>query len=155
MSKLGAIVVGTTAKDVLHNVEMVKEFTPAEMEQPYGCVVEVPLKAKTQRWGLEVLVAHTLAYTGKVLFRQGDPTYKGVMQYHVNKDETFYLFSGEAILRWDKGDGKISTQRIGAGRSFHVPRGARHSVIALTDCVFFEVSTPHFEDRVNVEEQYT
>lgn len=133
---------------------IVPEFTPADSNQPFGPVTEVPLRAKAQRWGLEVLIGHTAAYTGKVLFRQGDPTYAGVMQYHVNKDETFYLFSGECLLRWDPGDGTVQTERIGPGRSFHVPRGARHSIVALTDCVFFEVSTPHFEDRVNVEGEY-
>lgn len=135
-------------------VEIVAEFTPAEMNQPHGIVAEVPLRAKEMRWGLEVLVAHTAAYTGKVLFRKADEDYKGVMQYHVNKDETFYLFSGECLLRWDAGDGKVSTMEIGPGRSFHVPRGARHSIIARTDCVFFEVSTSHFEDRQNVEGEY-
>lgn len=135
-------------------VEIVKEFTPAETGQLYGPVSEVDIKAKEMRWGQEMLVAHTPAYTGKVLFRKGDDTYKGVMQYHVNKDETFYLFSGECLLRWDAGDGEISTMEIGPGRAFHIPRLARHSIIARTDCVFFEVSTPHFEDRVNVEEQY-
>ena len=38
---------------------------------------------------------------------------------------------------------------IGPGEAFHIPRYARHSMIALTDCIFFEVSTPHFEDRYN------
>tara|TARA_R100001086_G_scaffold248529_1_gene185737 strand:+ start:170 stop:640 length:471 start_codon:yes stop_codon:yes gene_type:complete len=136
------------------SVEIVKEFTPPEMGQRHGCVTEIHLTAKEMRWGLEVLVAHTPAYVGKVLFRKADDTYKGVMQYHVNKDEAFYLFSGECLLRWDAGDGKVTTMEIGPGRAFHIPRGARHSIIARTDCVFFEVSTPHFEDRVNVDDQY-
>ena len=134
--------------------ETVKEFTPAPMDQPFGGVVEVPLKAKEQRWGLELLIAHTVAYTGKILFRRGDPTYKGRLQAHINKDETFYLFSGRCLLRWDNGDGNLSVEEIGPGRSFHIPRGATHSIIALTDCVFFEVSTPHFEDRISRDADY-
>jgi mannose-6-phosphate isomerase-like protein (cupin superfamily) len=138
----------------LPKVEIVEVFTPSDINQPYGGVTEVPLRAKQMRWGLEVLMAHTSAYTGKILFRKADESYAGIMQYHVNKEETFYLFSGECLLRWDTGDGKLSTMEIGPGRAFHIPRGARHSIVARTDCVFFEVSTPHFEDRVNVEDQY-
>ena len=134
--------------------EAVAEFTPALDIQSYGPVVEVPLKAKKQRWGIELLFAHTAAYTGKILFRKGDPTYKGRIQYHSNKDETFYLLSGRCALRWIKPDSKtgidaLHGKEIGPGESFHIPRYARHSMIALTDCVFLEVSSPHFEDRHN------
>jgi oxalate decarboxylase/phosphoglucose isomerase-like protein (cupin superfamily) len=138
----------------LAKVQVVTEFTPAAQGQIYGPVTELQPIMKRQRWGEEVLFAHTAAYTGKVLFRKGDPSYPGVMQYHVNKDEAFYLLSGRCILRWDAGDGKLSTREVEAPCAFHIPRYARHSIIAVTDCVFFEVSTPHFEDRVNVDEEY-
>ena len=134
--------------------EVVEEFVGLSPTQDNGPVEELPLRAKQQRWGLEVLIAHTPAYTGKVLYRKADPTYKGRVQYHVSKDETFFLFSGRCLLRTDKGDGRLTVEEIGPGRSFHVPRLARHSVIALEDCVFFEVSTPHFADRVNCDEDY-
>ena len=132
--------------------EVVKEFVEPG-PQPVG-VTEVPLRAKEQRWGLELLFAHTDGYTGKILYRKADPTYKGRVQYHLQKAETFFLFSGECLLRYDKGDGRLTEERISSGRSFHVPRGARHSIIALTDCVFFEVSTPHFADRVSADDEY-
>ena len=134
--------------------EVVEEFTPPQDTQPYGCVQDVPLKAKIQRWGVELLWAHTPAYTGKILIRRGDPTYKGRVQYHFNKDETFYLLSGRCRLRWDAGDGQLSERIMVPGESVHIPRYARHSVIALEDCIFLEVSTPHFEDRQNVDEDY-
>ena len=134
----------------------VAEFTPTRDDQPYGGVTEIELTAKPQRWGVELLIAHTAAYTGKILFRRGDPTYKGRIQYHFNKDESFYLLSGRCVLRWvDKtfrdGEWKdeLIEKEIGPGEAFHIPRYARHSMIALTDCIFFEVSTPHFEDRFN------
>ena len=133
--------------------EAVAEFTPTRDDQPYGGVTRIELAAKPQRWGVELLTAHTAAYTGKILFRRGDPTYKGRIQYHFNKDESFYLLSGRCILRWVK-DGELQTLEIGPGEAFHIPRYARHSMIALTDCIFFEVSTPHFEDRKNVDDEY-
>ena len=128
--------------------EAVAEFTPPRDDQPYGGTVEFPVQAKVQRWGLEILVAATAAYTGKLLFRKADPTYKGRIQYHFNKDETFYLLVGRCIIRW-VANGELQEMEIGPGRSFHIPRFARHSLIALTDCLFFETSTPHFEDRMN------
>ena len=134
--------------------ESVPEFTGPQKNQLYGGVQEVPLKAKIQRWGIELLFAHTLSYTGKILFRKGDPQYRGRVQYHTEKDETFYVLSGRCILRWDTGNGELTEKEVGAGYSFHVPRYARHSIIALTDCIFLEVSSPSFEDRQNVDEDY-
>ena len=144
----------TWDKDLPILYDVVDEFTPWDNNQPYGPVAELELKAKNQRWGLELLFAHTAAYTGKVLFRQADGAYQGVMQMHRDKDESFYLLSGECTLRWKQEGGQIVKMRIGPGRAFHIPRFAWHSMIADTDCVFFEVSTPHFEDRQNLEDAY-
>ena len=143
---------GTVTYDVgkvdVPEFEPVAEFTPTTDDQPYGGVTRIALTAKPQRWGVELLTAHTAAYTGKILFRRGDPDYKGRIQYHFNKDESFYLLSGRCILRWVENE-ELQTLEIGPGEAFHIPRFARHSMIALTDCIFFEVSTPHFEDRYN------
>lgn len=102
-------------------------------------------------WGHEVLVAHTETYIGKVLMMNKGT--KGGLQYHVEKDETFFLFSGSAIVRSGE-DGKLFETLMLPGQSYHVPPGAVHQVEAVTACVFFEASTPHFDDRVRVEEQY-
>lgn len=134
--------------------EAVAEFTPSQDRQPYGPVTEFPLQAKIQRWGVELLWIHTPAYTGKILFRKADPTYRGRVQYHINKDESFYLLSGRCQVRIDVGDGELTEFELGPGRAFHIPRYARHSIIALTDCIFIEASTPHFEDRINVDLDY-
>jgi mannose-6-phosphate isomerase-like protein (cupin superfamily) len=103
-------------------------------------------------WGIELLVAHTPHYTGKVLLM--NKGHCGGLQYHVEKDETFYLFSGIAQVECDPGDGLLETRRMEMGESYHVPPGAVHRVTAITDCVLFETSTPHFDDRVNVSHLY-
>lgn len=99
-------------------------------------------------WGTELLVAHTDFYTGKVLYMNAGKT--GPLQYHERKDETFHLFSGTALVEFAKDDGEIVQARMVAGESYHVPPGAVHRVEAVTDCVFFEASTPVFDDRVAV-----
>ena len=103
-------------------------------------------------WGTELLIADGPGYTGKVLrYRAG---HAGGLQYHVQKDETFYLFSGSGRVSWDRGDGTITSREMRAGDSYHIPAGAVHQFAAVTDCVVFEASTPHREDRVRCEEQY-
>ena len=112
----------------------------------------VTIEVKDRVWGEEIFIAQTAHYLGKVLkMRAGT---KGGLQYHVEKDETFYLLDGEALVRSDDGHGKLIETRMGAGEAYHIPPGAPHQVEAVTDCVFLEASTPHYEDRVRCEELY-
>lgn len=101
-------------------------------------------------WGTELLVAHTPLYTGKVLFMNAGGT--GKLQYHVEKDETFYLFEGYAIVETLNEAGEKVQTRMLPGQSYHVPPGTVHRVEAVTSCIFFEASTPAFDDRVVVED---
>lgn len=104
-------------------------------------------------WGREILVAHSKGkYTGKILMYNAG--HKGNLQYHRVKDETSYLFSGEMIIRYDEGDGKIKERKITAGESVYIPAGAVHQEEAITDCLIFEAGTPVFDDRVRMEEHY-
>ena len=45
-------------------------------------------------------------------------------------------------------------ESVGPGDWFHFPNGCIHQEIAITDVVRIEVSTPHFNDRVRVEEMF-
>jgi len=104
-------------------------------------------------WGKEILVAHSKGkYTGKVLTMKAGA--KGGLQKHRVKDETGYLVSGELLVRFDNGDGKLTEVKMVAGQSVYIPAGAVHQEEAITDCVIFEVSTPVFDDRVRMEEAY-
>lgn len=105
----------------------------------------------TREWGEEIFVAETPHYLGKVLKMKAGT--KGGLQYHVEKDETFYLVSGSAWVRTDQ-NGHVVSTLMEAGESYHVPPKAVHQVEAITDCVFFEASTPHYDDRVRVEAMY-
>lgn len=109
-----------------------------------------PTKIGPKSWGTELLVAHTKDYTGKVLIMKQGGT--GHLQYHEQKDETFYLASGRALVEWCEEDGEIRQAEMVAGEAYHVPPGAVHRVEALTQCIFFEASTPAFDDRVVVIE---
>lgn len=106
----------------------------------------------THEWVHELIIAQTDTYLGKILtYKPGD---KPALQYHEHKDESFYLVSGEGWVDYDAGDGNLTRIQMFPGMAFRVPPGAVHSFTALTNCVVFEVSTPHFDDRVRVEGQY-
>jgi mannose-6-phosphate isomerase len=113
-----------------------------------------PYAPKTLRrdWGEEIFIAETPAYLGKVLLMNKGTA--GGLQYHTEKDETFFLFSGRAIVRSDNGRGQLNVTMMLPGQSFHIPPGAVHQVEALEDCVLFEASTPHYDDRVRCEGLY-
>lgn len=107
----------------------------------------------SQTWGSEILVAQTGQYTGKILLYQAGKA--GGLQLHQRKDETFVLWLGEAWVDSDDGSGeKLMRTKMLAGESFHIPPGAPHRFEAITDCVVFEASTPVFNDRIRLEDEY-
>ena len=108
----------------------------------------MPRELGPKAWGTEVLIAHTDHYIGKVLSMRAGAS--GPLQFHARKDETFYLVSGRASVIYEDDTQTLHCLALRPGQSIHVPPGAIHRVSAVTDCVFFETSTPHFDDRVAV-----
>ena len=113
----------------------------------------VALQGDRKSWGEEMLVAHAPGlYTGKVLRRYASqPYHRAGLQFHVSKDETFYLHSGVVVVYFVDVQDELRMVHMTPGMSFHVPPGAIHSVHTLTDSVMFEASNPVFDDRVRVE----
>jgi mannose-6-phosphate isomerase len=112
-----------------------------------------PLDLGERIWGEEVLLA---VVSGKyslkrLLVRAGC---KGGLQYHRLKDEVAVVISGQMIIRTDDGSGKLVERIVGPGDVVHFSPGVVHQEEAITDCVLIEASTPHFNDRVRVEEIY-
>jgi mannose-6-phosphate isomerase-like protein (cupin superfamily) len=109
-------------------------------------------KVLLRDWGAELIVAETPTYLGKCLTM--NPGTKGGLQFHRDKTETFFLYEGRALVRSDDGTGHLQTVMMLPGQSYHIPAGAVHQVEAIERCVFFETSTPHYDDRVRVEAEY-
>lgn len=103
-------------------------------------------------WGTEAIVIATEHYLGKVLSMKAGT--KGGFQWHRVKDEAFFLVSGKAIVRSDDGEGRLQEVVMEPGQSYHIPPGAPHQVEAIEDSVFFEASTPIYDDRVRCDETY-
>ncbi len=79
---------------------------------------------------------------------------KGGLQYHRLKDEVAIIISGKMLIRYDLGDNMLREKVVETGSVVHFPPGLVHQEEAITDCEIIEASTPHFNDRVRVEELY-
>ena len=102
-------------------------------------------------WGHELIFAETPSYVGKILFiRKG---HKLSLQFHRQKEETIFIQAGLLLLTAEEDDHLVE-RRCGPGSSHHIPPGAKHRMEALEDCTIFEVSTPHLDDVVRLEDLY-
>lgn len=124
------------------------------VKQPNGSAqFPTPTPVGPRPWGEELMLFVVPgSYTFKKLVMNKGA--KGGLQYHHKKDEGGYLVSGELLVRYDAGDGKLTERVVKVGECMHFPVGCVHQEEALTDCVIIEVSTPFLNDRVRVEEEY-
>jgi mannose-6-phosphate isomerase len=104
-------------------------------------------------WGWELIWAETDDYLGKLLFVRGGHSLS--RQFHRVKDESWYVESGRAELELgEPGNAVQNTEVIGAGACFRFRPGTVHRVRALDDTLIVEVSTPHLDDVVRLEDDY-
>jgi mannose-6-phosphate isomerase-like protein (cupin superfamily) len=104
-------------------------------------------------WGYELIWADTDAYVGKVLFVKAGEALS--LQFHNEKDESWLVQSGRAKLELGSaGDAVLREEVIGAGAAFRFRPGTVHRVTALEDTTIVEVSTPHLDDVVRLEDRY-
>ncbi|MEK9569383.1 MAG: hypothetical protein VW124_10265 [Paracoccaceae bacterium] len=102
-------------------------------------------------WGEEtLLVLASGKYTLKKLYVKAGS--KGGLQYHRQKDEAGFLVSGKLLVTYENEDGDLRQSLLSAGDHYHFQTGVVHQEEALEDCIIIEASTPHFNDRVRVEE---
>jgi mannose-6-phosphate isomerase-like protein (cupin superfamily) len=103
-------------------------------------------------WGYELVWALTEQYCGKLLFvRAGEAL---SLQYHREKDESWYVLDGRAVLERGSVGGPLESLQIGAGDTFRFAPGTVHRVTALADIRIVEVSTPELEDVVRLDDRY-
>ena len=109
------------------------------------------MKRVEKPWGYELIWAQTDKYVGKVLhINAGEMLSR---QYHVKKEETLLVQSGEMKLEIGSGE-NLLTLRMHEGSVFHVSPGTIHRMLAVTDVDVVEVSTPELDDVVRLEDNY-
>jgi mannose-6-phosphate isomerase len=104
-------------------------------------------------WGWELIWADTELYLGKTLFVGAGHSLS--LQFHKEKDESWYVQSGRGRLELgEAGQAILNTEVIAPGDAFHFVPGTVHRVTALDDLTILEVSTPHPDDVVRLEDAY-
>ena len=104
-------------------------------------------------WGHELIWALTESYCGKVLFVRAGASLS--LQFHREKEESWLVHSGRARLELgDAGKAVLQQEVVTAGSAFHYQPGTVHRVTALEDTLVLEVSTPHLDDIVRLEDKY-
>lgn len=105
-------------------------------------------------WGRERWFAQVPgAYMGKIL--EIDNGQQVSMHLHEKKEETLRLVQGVVEIYELVPDGKDSLFRtLIPGESIHIMPNTSHSFKALSDAVFFEVSTPYPKDSIRLKDYY-
>lgn len=104
-------------------------------------------------WGHELIWAVTDQYVGKVLFVAAGHSLS--LQFHREKDESWYVQSGRAKVELGEvGEAVLVEEVVTAGSAFRFEPGTVHRVTALEDTTILEVSTPHLDDVVRLEDSY-
>lgn len=114
-----------------------RRFEPRRVEKP---------------WGWEHVWAETEQYVGKLLFVRAGQALS--LQYHVVKDESWLVQEGRATLELGDVGGPLESSEIAAGDAFRYRPGTVHRVTAIEDTLILEVSTPHLDDVVRIEDLY-
>jgi mannose-6-phosphate isomerase-like protein (cupin superfamily) len=94
-------------------------------------------------------------YVGKIIFVAAGQSLS--LQYHLEKEETISVLSGEALIQYGPAGGELAEQAFGPGDTIHLPAGVVHRVTAVADVTFAEASTagPGWrEDIVRLTDAY-
>lgn len=109
--------------------------------------------AKVEKpWGYELIFANTPSYVGKILHITKD--HKLSLQYHNIKTETIYLYSGKMLFQVEDKNKTLIDIILNPGDSYHIPPLTTHRMVAIETCDVFEVSTPHLDDIVRLQDLY-
>jgi len=112
-----------------------------------------PVRKVEKPWGHELIWAVSETYCGKLLFVKAGAALS--LQFHNEKDESWLVQSGRARLELgDVGQAVLNQEVISAGAAFRYRPGTVHRITALEDTTILEVSTPHLDDVVRLEDLY-
>ena len=103
-------------------------------------------------WGYEIWYALTESYAGKIL--HVDQGHRLSLQFHARKDESCYLLTGRLLLIKGPTADELTEQMIGPGHTWRNRPGDVHTIEAVEDSDVLEVSTPHLDDVVRLQDQY-
>jgi NDP-sugar pyrophosphorylase family protein/mannose-6-phosphate isomerase-like protein (cupin superfamily) len=108
------------------------------------------MKTIYKPWGKEEWLELNDKYCYKRIYINAG--YKTSYQYHHFKRETNFIISGEAEIWLENDEGVVEKKIMRAGEYFNVTPPKKHRVIAITDIILQEVSTPEVDDVIRIED---
>jgi NDP-sugar pyrophosphorylase family protein/mannose-6-phosphate isomerase-like protein (cupin superfamily) len=110
------------------------------------------IKTVHKPWGKEEWLELNDAYCYKRIYiNEG---YKTSYQYHNFKKETNYIIEGTAEIWLENDEGVVEKKIMKAGEFFNVTPPKKHRVIAITDIILQEVSTPEVDDVIRINDEF-
>lgn len=114
--------------------------------QPY-------VKRVNKPWGYELhWVPEGMPYMGKLMHINAG--HRLSLQVHDQKQESYWLASGECNLIIENTNGELETIKMENGVGYTMMIGQRHRHQAVTDCDVIEVSTPEIGTTYRLEDDY-
>ena len=103
-------------------------------------------------WGREIWLALNDKYCYKrIEIKAG---YKTSYQFHNFKLETNYIIQGDAEVWLENDEQVVEKFKMSAGDFFTVLPTKKHRVIAITDIILQEVSTPEVDDVIRINDEF-
>lgn len=108
------------------------------------------IKTVLKPWGKEEWIELNENYCYKRIYI--NKNYKTSYQYHEKKRETNYIISGSAEVWLENENGIVEKTIKNCGDYFNVLPLRKHRIIAITDLILQEVSTPEVDDVIRIED---
>tara|TARA_Y100000034_G_scaffold20628_3_gene23609 strand:- start:2438 stop:2806 length:369 start_codon:yes stop_codon:yes gene_type:complete len=108
------------------------------------------MKVVTKPWGKEIWLELNEKYCYKRIYiNEGHRT---SYQFHKKKVETNFIAEGDAIVFLAEGDDAPQRFEMSAGEFFTVHPFVKHRIVAKTNLILMEVSTPEVDDVVRLHD---
>jgi len=108
------------------------------------------MKTIYKPWGKEIWLELNDKYCYKRIYINAGT--KTSYQYHDQKLETNYIIEGTAEVWLENDEGVVEKKIMKAGDFFTVEPPKKHRVIAITDIILQEVSTPEVDDVIRISD---
>jgi len=112
---------------------------------------DLPVRVE-KPWGHEIWWAWTDDYVGKILHVTAG--HRLSVQFHEHKDETSYVLRGRLRLFKGPSADELTESEVAEGATWRNLPGEVHTIEAIEDSDVLEVSTPHLDDVVRLQDSY-
>ncbi len=127
--------------------------TNAPKFDPTNFVNQAYAKRVDKPWGYEIhWVPEDAPYMGKLLHINAGARLS--LQAHDQKQESWFLSSGQAKVIWENNKGELIETELQMGQGYSTQVGQKHRLMGVTDCDIVEVSTPELGTTWRLEDDY-